>query len=80
MDSSYGLKYAQYIEHQELLSENYISRKDTWVENRAFMAGSQPMDRLKKTLLEGDKSYGKYDFTPLSIIPKFTNAIKFMIG
>jgi hypothetical protein len=72
----YGLQVGKYIEHQELLSETYINHKETWLENEAFMKGIQSTDRLKKILLDGDKSYAKYDFTPLPIIPKFINSIK----
>lgn len=73
---TYGLAYARYIEHQELLSETYRVNRENWRENEAWMNGTQSTENIQKIMINGDKSFAKYDFTPLPIIPKFANSIE----
>jgi len=76
MSYDYGLAYARYIEHQELLSETYKASRIAWQENEAWMRGEQSTANIQEIMINGDKSFAKYDFTPLPIIPKFVNAIE----
>ena len=74
----YALQYARFIEDQHLSSESFANRQAEWVENELYRSGYQSERKLKDKLLgeNVNQSFGRLDFTPLNIIPKFAKVIK----
>ncbi len=74
---NYGLSYARYIDSQHYLDEGYIDTQEGYLENEAYRSGTQSNENVKNYLLNGrDKSFGKLNFEPLNIIPKYVKSIK----
>jgi hypothetical protein len=77
LNPKYGYDYARYIDSQHYINQGFIDQQGTWLENERYRSGTQSNINVKKYLLDGrDKSYGKLNFTPLNIIPKYVKTIK----
>ena len=77
LSPEFGLNYARYIDAQHYQTENFLNGQKRLIENEAYRTGSQTNENVKKYLLNGrDKSFGKYNFEPLNIIPKYTKVAK----
>ena len=78
LSKEYALAYARFIEAQHFSNQSYMNRKEEWIENEAYRTGYQSDRKLKDKLLGEGKntSFGKLDFTPYNIIPKFAKVAK----
>ncbi len=77
LSPKYGLNYAQYCYGQNWYNEGYLDNQYNLIENETYRQGNQTNDNVKKYLLNGkDKSYGKLNFEPINIIPKYVKVAK----
>jgi hypothetical protein len=76
----FGLQVGQAISYQWFNREGntcqYYSRRAEFRRRRLYAAAMQPIGKYKQLIgVDGDTSHVAYDFTPISIIPKFVDIV-----
>lgn len=80
-DPSFGLAYARYIDAQHYSDESFQDERIKMEENERYRAGMQTNKNVKDYLLNGrDKSWGKFNFEGLNVIPKYLKVSKKNLG
>ena len=74
----YGLAYFKRMYHdwKDNSDMNIDSKKNRYAKARSYAHGAQNVSKYKDLLdVEGDSSYLNLDWTPVNIVPKFTDLI-----